>query len=139
MARSVLIDTGYFVALLDPRDNLNARALTVARSLASESAALVTTDAVVLEVANYFCKSPLRTHAAKWIRAVRAARGWEIVPLERALLLRAEERYGRHADKNWSLTDCHSMELMRARRLRDVATADAGFQQAGFRCLLRDD
>jgi len=49
----------------------------------------------------------------------------------------AESLYAKHLDKNWSLTDCHSMELMRARRLRDVATADAAFGQAGFRCLLK--
>jgi len=59
--------------------------------------------------------------------------------VERTLLLRAEDRYARHGDKNWSLTDCHSMELMRSRGLREVATSDAGFEQAGFRCLLKDD
>ena len=139
MARSVLVDSGYLVALLDPRDNLNARALAVAKSLADDGVAMVTTDAVVLEVANYFARGPLRAHAAKWIRALRTGQGWEVVPVERALLLRAEDRYARHGDKNWSLTDCHSMELLRARGLREVATADGGFEQAGFRCLLRDD
>jgi predicted nucleic acid-binding protein len=55
----------------------------------------------------------------------------------RALLARAEVRYRRHVDENWSLTDCRSMELMQARGIRDIATTDAGFEQAGFRCLLR--
>lgn len=60
-----------------------------------------------------------------------------MVPIERATLLRAEERFARHADKNWSLTDCHSMEAMRERGIREVATADAGFAPGGFKLLLR--
>jgi predicted nucleic acid-binding protein len=136
VAGSVFIDTAWLVALLDPRDNLNQRALALAGKLAEQRAGLVTSDAVLLELANYFARSPLRSHAAQWIAAFRADAGWDIAPVERALLGRAEARYARHRDKNWSLTDCHSMELMRERRIREVATTDAGFQQAGFRCLL---
>jgi len=136
VARNVLVDTAYLVALLDPRDHLNGRAVALAGKLAEERAGLVTTDAVVLEFANYFARSPLRGHAAKWIAAFRADPGWDIAPVERDLLGRAEIRYARHLHKSWSLTDCHSMELMRERRIREVATTDIGFEQAGFRCLL---
>ena len=136
VARSVLADTAWFVALIDPRDRLNARAIALAEQLAAERALLLTTDAVLIELANYFARGPLRGHAGAWIHALRADRGWEIVPIERALLVRAEARYRRHGDKSWSLTDCHCMELMLARTIRDVATTDAGFAQAGFRCLL---
>jgi hypothetical protein len=137
VARSVLVDTPYFVALLDPRDNLHRRAEALTRTLAEEEAKMLTTDAIVLELGNYFARGPLRPHAARWIAALRADAGWDIVALERGLLARAEARYRDHLDKNWSLTDCHSMELMRDRRMRDVATSDVGFEQAGFRCLLR--
>ncbi|HEU4384527.1 MAG TPA: PIN domain-containing protein [Anaeromyxobacteraceae bacterium] len=137
MSRSVLADTSWLVALLDPRDRLNARALTLAETLASERASLLTSDAIILEFANYFARGPLRGHAGEWMRALRSDPGWEIAPVEGRLLARAEVRYRRHVDKSWSLTDCHSMELMLERRVRDVATADAGFVQAGFRCLLR--
>jgi predicted nucleic acid-binding protein len=37
VARSVLVDTGYLIALLDPRDNLNARAMEVAQLLARDN------------------------------------------------------------------------------------------------------
>jgi hypothetical protein len=139
VANSVLADTAFFVALLDPRDRLNARAVALAEKLASERAAVVTTDAVLLEFANYFARGPLRGHAGDWIRALRADPGWEIVAIDRAALARAEARYRRHADKSWSLTDCHSMELMQERRIHDIATTDSGFEQAGFRCLLRQE
>jgi uncharacterized protein len=134
---SAFVDTGYLVALLDPRDRLHDRAMALAEDLAQRGVDLVTTDAVVLELANYFSRGPLRVHAIRWIRALRAGAGWEVVPVERATLLAAEERFARHADKFWSLTDCHSMEVMRRRGIREVATADGGFTQAGFKGLLR--
>ena len=40
-------------------------------------------------------------------------------------------------DKTWGLTDCVSMEVMSDRKLRDAATSDAHFEQAGFKALLR--
>jgi predicted nucleic acid-binding protein len=137
VARSVFVDTAHFVALLDVRDNLNPRAMKLAEDFAGERADMVTSDAVLLELANYFARSPLRKHAAKWIAALRADSAWTIEPVQRDLLRRAESRYAQHSDKSWSLTDCHSMEVMRQRRIRDVATADIGFEQARFRCLLR--
>ena len=129
MARRVLVDTAFLVALLDPRDDLNGRAVELAKALARDRVSVITTDAVLLEFANYFARGPLRLHAARWLSVLRADPGWEVVAVERDLLLRAEVRFARHADKDWSLTDCHSMELMRERRIRDVATTDAGFAQ----------
>jgi len=98
---------------------------------------MATTDAILVETANYCARGPLRRHAARWIEELRADREWNIIPLDRLTLVRAELRYAKHADKSWSLTDCHTMETMRSRRARDIATADRGFSQAGFRCLLR--
>ncbi len=135
MARTVLIDTSYLVAVLDPRDRLHVAALALARELAEEDARLVTTDAILLELANYFARSSLRAHAIEWIAAIRGG-GWEIVPLDARRLARAEARYRRHADKTWSLTDCHAMDVASERSIRDVATLDSGFEQAGFRRLL---
>lgn len=137
MGRSVFVDTGYLVALLDSRDSLHERAIAVGQELVAKEADLVTTDAVIIELGNYFARGPLRAHAVKWTRTLRAGPGWDVAPIERATLLRAEERFARHADKNWSLTDCHSMEVMRERGIREIATADAGFVQGGFKCLLR--
>ncbi len=135
MDRTVLVDTSYLVAVLDARDRLHERALTLARELAEDDAVMVTTDPVLIELASYFARSPLRRDAVDWSAALRGG-GWEVIPLERRLLSRAEERYRRHADKAWSLTDCHAMEVMAERGIREVATTDSGFEQAGFTRLL---
>jgi predicted nucleic acid-binding protein len=136
VSAAVFVDTAYLIALLDPRDSLHARALSLAKKLAGDEAPLLTTDAVLLELANYFSRSPLRAVAIEWIAAIRSGEGWEVLGLDRALLARGEARYRAHADKTWSLTDCVSMEVMAGRKVTDVATTDAGFRQAGFRTLL---
>jgi predicted nucleic acid-binding protein len=123
------------VALLDPRDRLNAQSQSLTRSLAAEDAALCTSDAVLLEFANYFARSPLRAHCMKWIQSIRADPGWKVETIVPRVLAGAEARYRRHGDKNWSLTDCHSMEVMKARGIGEVCTSDDGFRQAGFRIL----
>ncbi|HET8540546.1 MAG TPA: PIN domain-containing protein [Anaeromyxobacter sp.] len=135
MGRTVLVDTSYLVAVLDGCDRLHARALALARELAGADARLVTTDLILVELANYFARSPLRRHAIDWISAIRGG-GWEVVPLDARRLARAEERYRRHSDKTWSLTDCHAMEVGSERRIREIATTDAGYEQAGFERLM---
>ena len=49
MPRTTMVDTSFLVALLDPRDRLNAAARALSHSLASEDALLCTTDAVLIE------------------------------------------------------------------------------------------
>ena len=136
MAHDVFVDTAYLVVLLDRRDALHVEGLALAKQLAARGARLVTTDAVLIELANYFARSPLRARAIDLVAELRSDEGWTVVAIDRPSLLRAEARYRAHADKDWSVTDCMSMDVMSSRKIRDVATTDGGFAQAGFRLLL---
>ena len=134
---AILIDTGYLVALINQKDSLHARAKTLARSWEKSGQPLLTTDAVLIEFANFFARSPLRGLAASWLRRLRQRMaGWTIERLTPQLLDRAEARYASHADKTWSLTDCLSMEVMLEHAATDAATPDHHFAQAGFRVLM---
>jgi uncharacterized protein len=137
LKKAVFVDTAYLVALSNASDRHYAEATALARTWSEESRGFVTTDAVLVEYANFFARSPLRGLAASTLGRLRAAQGWTIVAMDRNLLARAEVRYARHLDKSWSLTDCLSMEAMRDAALEDVATTDAHFAQAGFRVLLQ--
>lgn len=132
----VLIDTSFLVAILDPRDDLHDEAIELAAELHRRSARLVTADAVLLELGAYFARTPLREEAGRTIALLRESPGWEVLALDRPTLLRAEERYRHHRDKSWSLTDCFLMQVLDARGIRDVATSDHHFAQAGYRVLL---
>jgi uncharacterized protein len=132
----VFVDTAYFVALLNRRDALHARARTLASQWAARGVSLVTTDGVLIELGNFFARSPLRSLAATTIHKIRNAPGWTVDRISVDLLDRAEARYRAHPDKGWSLTDCLSMEAMLDHGATEVATPDHHFTQAGFRTLM---
>jgi len=132
---SAFVDTFFLIALLETSDAHHKRARALSKSLGKTK--LLTTDAVLIELGNYFARSSLRVEAIEWIRAIRAHAEWEVVPLDAALVARGEDRYRRYSDKSWSLTDCISMEVMKQRGLREVATSDGHFTQAGFQILIK--
>jgi len=132
----IFVDTAYFVALLNRRDALHTRARMLASTWATRGVDLVTTDGVLIELGNFFARSPLRPLAASTIHRIRNTPGWTVDRVSAGLLDRAEARYRAHPDKGWSLTDCLSMEAMLDRGVTDVATSDHHFAQAGFRTLM---
>lgn len=133
---SAFADTAYLIGLIDPRDAHAGAAISLGRRLAAAQVGMVTTTAVLTELANYFARSPARLAAIDVVRAIRASAAWVVVELGPELLARSEARYRQFADKNWSLTDCISMEVMVERRMSRVATTDHGFAQAGFIVLM---
>jgi predicted nucleic acid-binding protein len=136
LKKAVFVDTAYLVALSNASDRHHTEAKVLAQTWSAERRGFVTTDAVLIEYANFFARSRLRGLVATTLGRLRAAQGWTIVAMDRNLLARAEVRYARHLDKSWSLTDCLSMEAMRDAALEEVATTDGHFAQAGFRVLL---
>jgi len=96
---------------------------------------LLTHEAVFGEVLAYFAGegSQARSLAVRMVR--RAALATEIVSVDRSLFSRALDLYERRPDKEYSLVDCISMELMRTRGLTHVLTNDHHFRQEGFTIL----
>lgn len=135
--RPVFVDTGYFVALLNHRDDLHSRAVSLAQEWEKTNRAAVTTEAVLIELGNFFARSPLRRTVVAAIRQVRQAGGFEVVVCDSTLLERSLTRYATHHDKSWSLTDCLSMEVMLDASCHEAATPDHHFAQAGFAVLMR--
>jgi predicted nucleic acid-binding protein len=58
------------------------------------------------------------------------------MPLDSGLLQRGLHLFAGRPDKNWSLTDCISFVVMQDEGLIEALTADAHFEQAGFKALL---
>ncbi len=130
----VFADAFYFVARLNGRDQHHASVLAFSRNF---RASILTTDWVLMEVADALAKSECRLRMREFVLHLRQAEACEIVPASRDLFDRALELYHQHADKEWTLTDCSSVLVMRERGLTDVLTADRHFEQAGFTALLK--
>ena len=80
---------------------------------------------------------PVRALVTRGVEAIRANPNVEVVPQTSIQFREAFELYKRMADKEWSLTDCASFELMKARGISEALAHDRHFEQAGLVALLR--
>ena len=130
----VFADAFYFVARLNRRDQHHERVVAFSREFRSQ---ILTTDWVLMEVADALAKSECRSRIRDFTLHLRLASGCEVVPTSRDLLDRALELYQQHKDKEWTFTDCVSFVVMRERGITEALTEDRHFVQAGFTVLFK--
>jgi predicted nucleic acid-binding protein len=135
--KGIFADTSYWIALLNPHDELHGRAVAVARSCADDQ--IVTTEMVLTELLNGFSdRGPrLRLAATKAVNTLRSTPNVTVIPQTSDQFQRALARYEERIDKDWSLTDCASFLIMEAEGIEAALTHDQHFAQAGFQALLR--
>jgi uncharacterized protein len=133
--RRIFADTSYWMALVNPRDQIHQKAMSVSQQLSSES--LLTTEMVLVEVLNSFSDSLYREAVGRMVASLRQDQNLTIMPQTPAQFKSALQRYQQAADKSWSLTDCASFEVMAAENIEAALTHDRHFVQAGFEALLR--
>jgi predicted nucleic acid-binding protein len=130
----VFADAFYYVARLNRRDQYHEQVVTFSHSFRAN---LLTTDLILLEVADGLAKSESRPRIDDFISRLRNSNTTEVIPASRDLLDRGLELYNQHEDKEWSLTDCTSFIVMRERGISLALTGDKHFEQAGFTALLK--
>ena len=133
--RRFFADAFHWIALLSPRNQWHARVLAFDATL--DAYHLYTTDEVLAEfLAFYSTANPtVRTRAVAFARAILDDEDITVIPQTRAGFLHALDLYAARPDKQYSLTDCHSMQVMHHEGLTDVLTNDHHFTQEGFRIL----
>ncbi len=140
MSRIVFWDTSAFLALVNTRDAWHGQAVAVSQLLASERAELLTTDAILIEIANGLSKIGQRQLAQRTVKMVQASvlrNVAEVVHIDPNLWQRGWQLYCTRLDKEWGLTDCLSFVVMQENEVFEAFTADHHFEQAGFIRLLR--
>jgi predicted nucleic acid-binding protein len=128
----LFVDTWFLIAYTHRRDRDHALADRMWRRLDHHSR-IITHDGVLTEFLAFFAGSGpmVRLKAAQLVRSL-PIHGFEVVPQDRALFLRALALYEERLDKGYSLTDCMSMVLMLERDIQHVLTNDHHFRQEGF-------
>ena len=132
--RRVFADTFYWLAIFLPgdpwADTVNLVDLSETR--------LVTTEEVLTEFlaavsahGNY-----TRRLACRLVRAIINDRTVEVIAQSHESFLAGLALYERRPDKEYSLVDCISMNVMRRRNIHAVLTRDRHFSQEGFIRLL---
>jgi hypothetical protein len=131
--KSVFADTFYFLALLNERDAAHKRAVAASRGA---GLALVTTEFVLIELADALCKPQQRDEVLALCNVVETDPAFRLVRATSELIQRGRKLYRERADKEWPLTDCISFVVMQDHGLSEALTADHHFEQAGFKALL---
>ena len=132
--KAVFADTSFFLASLNPDDQLHERAIAVSRE---NTAPRLTIGFVLLEVGNAMSRAASRSRFVEFYAWLRQHPRVRIVPVSEALFARGHELYAAREDKDWSLTDCISFIVMRDEEVQTALTHDQHFEQAGYQALLR--
>jgi uncharacterized protein len=133
--KQVFADSLYWIALAFPNDQWHAAAMSCDRLL--RLARIVTTEEVLNEFLTALRHNvPLRTTAVRYVEKVFANPRVLVIPQSHDSFQAGFSLYRNRLDKEYSLTDCISMETMRQQGLTEILTHDAHFRQEGFTILL---
>src|SRR4051794_10880340 len=109
---ALFADTGWWIALQDPRDALHRAAVAMAPEFAGRR--VITSEMVLVEFLNHFASGPrLRREAVLTVADIRA--DIQVIPQSGRLFDEGLALYAGRLDKGWSLTDCASMAIMTKR------------------------
>lgn len=136
MANEIFVDTSGFFAMLSSDDDRHATAAKVATAARKRQRGFVTTDYVLDEAATLLKARRKKHLLEKLYECLDASHACRIEWTDSARFHQVRAFFLKHADKDWSFTDCVSFCVMTEFRLRDALTKDAHFTQAGFAPLL---
>lgn len=131
---TVFVDTFALIAWLNPRDDAHA---TVAAFLDGFTGRLLTTEWVLMELADALSAPDARATAVAFLKAVRADSQFDVVDYSPIVYQAGFDLFANRPDKAWSLTDCISFAVMTEYKLTEALTVDRHFEQAGFQAVFR--
>jgi uncharacterized protein len=131
---TVFADTFALIAWLNPRDHAHA---VVSGYLDGFTGRLVTTEWVLMELADALSAPEGRATAVAFLQAVRADPLFDVVGYVPTVYQAGFDLFAGRREKGWSLTDCISFGVMTERGLFEALTADHHFEQAGFRAIFK--
>ena len=134
--RKVFANTLYWIATVK-RNDPYAPAAAEARHVIGPCL-LVTTVEVLGEFVTAFSKSGsnMRARAVRTVRDILDSADVLVIMQSRESFLQALGRFSERSDKEYSLTDCSSMNAMDAEGIKDVLTHDHHFAQEGYNILV---
>jgi predicted nucleic acid-binding protein len=135
--KAVFADSHYWVAIVNPNDQWKGAAKS-AKSLLGD-VIIVTTDEVLTEFLTALSRSEYwRRRAAGMVRIIMENLNVKVVPQTRDSFLKGLSLYENRNDKEYSLTDCISMNVMKTESINEILTNDHHFEQEGYSVLMKD-
>jgi uncharacterized protein len=123
----IFVDTGFLLALAQPTDGLHRIAMAWAKVV---SEPLVVTEYVIWEVFNSLSAPPDRPKAHLILASLTVPSSrYEIVCASAEVFQAGIQLHRDRPDKDWSLTDCISFQVMRQRSISRALAYDLHFVQ----------
>jgi len=135
----VFADAVFWIGLIRKDDQYHSVVLRWQEWVQQCGIQIVTTEIIFWEFLNACSGIRIRNVAAESFEACTKDPFVTLIPVQRRSLKAAFAVYQSRPDKEWSLTDCYSFQVMTQRQLIDALTTDHHFQQAGFRALLLEE
>jgi uncharacterized protein len=104
----IFLDTAYIYALVNTRDQWHEKALRWQKKLATERQRLITTELILVEIADGLAAVKFRSQATTILATLQSSTFVTIVPFSSQLLHEALDLYRSRSDKDWGMTDCVS-------------------------------
>jgi predicted nucleic acid-binding protein len=133
MGELLFADTSFFIAFLNVEDRAHNKASTF---MARHDLRFATSDWVLLELGNYWARRANREKFEPFVGEILSDQRFRIIGADREDFQSGLRLYGDRQDKQWSMTDCISFNLMEREGITDALTSDHHFEQAGFQILL---
>ena len=132
--RRVFADTLYWLAIFLPGDSW----ASAARSVDVSAVLLITTEEVLTEFLAAVSSHGDQTRrlACRLVREILKDPSIEVISQSHESFLGGLALYERRPDKQYSLVDCISMNLMRQKSVHEILSNDRHFAQEGFTPLL---
>ena len=136
--RDRFVDTSGWACLIDPAEPSHAETTALVNEVWQARRRLVTTTYVLSELTGLFLRLRVpRPRQIAFLDDLRSDPSVVVVPVEPTFYDQAWQLWRSRPDKDWTLCDCASFEVMTARRLTDALTTDHHFEQAGSTRLLK--
>lgn len=122
-------DTWFWIALINKKDSGHLAARKLQSEIGDE---IVTSQLVLVEVLAACSKFAVLRRLAVELGKRLDDGPIKVIENSPEMFDRAFAVYEKFADKEWSLVDCASFEMMRDENLTEALTNDGHFEQAGF-------
>jgi uncharacterized protein len=133
----VFLDTSGLIAVANADDQWHDAAEAVWRSLVESRVRLITTSLVLVELGDGLSRIQHRQLALDIFDRLRASPRVSIVDATPDHTERGWQLFRQRSDKEWGVTDCVSIVVMRDCGVTKVFSSDHHFEQAGFEVLLK--
>lgn len=135
----VFADTLYWLAIVRPNDPWKKAASEAKARLGKYR--VITTDEVLVEFLASLAGGgqAIRKKAAQMVKTILDNPNVEVIPQTRGSFLDGLSLYEERPDKQYSLTDCISIKVMKSRSVQEALTNDHHFEQEGLTVLIKRD